>query len=77
LARRFQRGFDTTDGAILAELRELAMRHAAMAFDGGSWVGEVARTEIAQVSCPVLAVRTFAPAGAPVRGTAFAAAAIA
>jgi hypothetical protein len=84
LARRYQRGFDTSDAAILAELRELAMRHAAiveaqgdfsMAFDGGSWVGEVARTEVAQVSCPVLAVRTFAPAGAPVRGTVFAVAA--
>ena len=65
LARRFQRGFDTTDGAILVELRELAMRHAAIGVslcDGGSWVGEVARTEVAQVSCPVLAVRTFAQA---------------
>jgi hypothetical protein len=63
-------------------MRELALRHAgivdawgdfAIAFDGGSWVGEVAKTETAGVSVPVLAIRTFAPSGAPVRGTAFAA----
>jgi hypothetical protein len=85
LGRRFQRGFNNTDEAILLEMRELALWHAgivevwgnfAIAGDGGTWCGEVARTQIAEVSCPVLAIRTFAPAGAPVRGVAFAAAAI-
>ena len=80
LARRFQRGFDTTDGAILSELRELALRHTSIikassdfsvAFDGGCWVGEVARTET--FAAPVLAIRTFTPADASGRGTAFAA----
>ena len=83
LARRYQRGFDTTDDAILAELRDMALRHAgiveawgdfSIACDGGSWVGEVAKVEIGEGSAPMLAVRTFTQAGAPVRGTAFAAA---
>lgn len=82
LARRYQRGFDTTDSAILSELRELALRHAgivealgdfAVAGDGGAWCGEVASTQVAEVVVPVLAIRTFTPAGAPVRGLGFAA----
>lgn len=80
LARRFQRGFNTSDEAILSELRELAVRHVAIAAaladfsvacDGGSWVGEVAKIDVAEVSCPVLAIRTFTPAGAPTREAHF------
>ena len=81
LARRFQRGFNISDEAILGELRGLALRHAeiiealgefSIACDGGSWVGEVAKAEIAGVSVAMLAVRTFTPTGAPVRGVALA-----
>lgn len=78
LARRYQRGFNTTDEAILSDLRDLALRHDSIveafgefsvACDGGHWVGEVAET--ADGSTPVLAIRTFKQAGDPVRGTAF------
>ena len=64
------------------ELRELALRHAtivealgdfSIVCDGGAWAGEIARTTVAEVSCPILAVRTFTQANVPVRGVAFAA----
>jgi hypothetical protein len=57
----------------------MALRHAgiieswgdfSIACDGGSWVGEVAKVENAGGSAPMLAIRTFTPAGAPVRGMA-------
>jgi hypothetical protein len=82
LARRYQRGFNTTDAAILSELRELALRHEeiveamgefSLPGDGGSWVGSVARTQVDDMWEPTLTVRTFTPFGAPVRGVAFAA----
>jgi hypothetical protein len=84
LARRYQRGFDTGDGAILAELKALALRHAEIADsmtdfavpgDGGSWAGEVCKK--ADDLLPTLAIRSFIPSGAPTRGVAFAAAAYA
>ena len=82
LARRFQRGFDTSDGAILSEFQRIALQYVgiaaalgdfAIAGDGGAWVGEVASTQVGEVVAPVLAIRTFTPAGAPVRGLGFAA----
>jgi hypothetical protein len=78
LSRRYQRGFDTSDAAILAELKQLALMHPtiveslgdfSIGGDGGRWCGEVGRNG----SAPLLAIRTFTPAGAPVTGTAFAA----
>jgi hypothetical protein len=82
LARRYQRGFNTSDATILAELRAMALCHAdiiqtlgdfAMAGDGGMWVGEVGLRD----SMPVMAIRSFTPAGAPVTGVAFGAVAYA
>ena len=78
VARRMQRGFDTSDAAILSELKQIAMMYPtiveslgdfSMPGDGGLWCGEVGRNG----SAPLLAIRTFTPAGAPVTGTAFAA----
>jgi hypothetical protein len=76
LARRYQRGFDTSDAAILSELRAMAMCHAdivetlgdfAIAGDGGCWVGEVGLRD----GMPVMAIRSFKPAGAQVSGVAY------
>lgn len=78
LARRYQRGFDTSDAMILSELKALAMCHAdvvqtpgdfAIGGSGGNWVGEVGLRD----GMPVMAVRSFKPAGAQVSGVAFAA----
>lgn len=78
LGRRYQRGFDTSDVTVLAELKTLALCHGdivetpgefAIAGDGGTWVGEVGLRD----GMRVLAVRSFKPAGAAVSGTAFAA----
>jgi hypothetical protein len=78
LSRRMQRGFDTSDAAILSELRAIAAMHPtiveslgdfSIGGDGGRWCGEVGKNG----SVPLLAIRTFTPAGAPVTGTAFAA----
>jgi hypothetical protein len=82
LGRRYQRGFNTSDAAILSELRAMALCHAdiiqtlgdfAIAGDGGMWVGEVGLRD----SMPVMAIRSFTPAGAPVTGVAFGAVAYA
>ena len=82
LARRFQRGFVTTDEAISSELRQIALRYNeivesmgdfSVAGDGGRWVGGVVRTEVEGTWEPTLTLRSFTPFGAPVRGTAFAA----
>ena len=82
VARRMQRGFSTNDETILSELRQIAVMYSTIVEslgdfsipgDGGLWCGEVGRNG----SAPLLAIRTFTPAGAPVTGTAFAAVAYA
>jgi hypothetical protein len=76
LARRYQRGFRTDDAAIMSELKAMALCHAdivetrgdfAVGGSGGNWVGEVGLRD----SMPVLAVRSFKPAGAAVSGVAW------
>ena len=73
LARRFQRGFDTSDAAILSELKQIALRHEeiiealgefSLPADGGSWVGEVARTQVEDLWEPTLTLRSVRRAGA-------------
>jgi hypothetical protein len=76
LGRRYQRGFDTSDAAILAEMRTIALCQpdiveANGAFsipgNGGSWVGEVGQRD----AMPMLAIRSFVPPGASVPGVAY------
>jgi hypothetical protein len=78
VARRMQRGFRTDDETILSELRQIAAMYPTIVEslgdfsvpgDGGLWVGEVGRNG----SAPLLAIRSFTPAGAPVTGVSFAA----
>jgi hypothetical protein len=76
LGRRFQRGFRTDDESILSELKALALCHAdivetlgdfSIAGDGGTWVGEIGLRD----AMPVMAIRSFKPAGSSVTGTVF------
>jgi hypothetical protein len=72
LARRFQRGIDNSDAAILADLRviadvaaEIAVTHGAfeIAVPGGRWGGYI--VEMPDENGPhtrVLSIRTFLPA---------------
>jgi hypothetical protein len=78
LARRYQRGFNTSDETILLELKALAMCHAdvvqtpgdfAIGGSGGNWVGAIGLRD----GMPVMAVRSFKPGDAAVSGLAFAA----
>jgi hypothetical protein len=76
LGRRFQRGFDTSDAAILSELRAMALCHAdivetpgdfAIGGSGGNWVGTLGQRD----GMRVLAIRSFKPGDAAVTGTAY------
>ena len=60
LARRYERGEDRSDDAVLADLRPLAEGHAQAVTNGGDFVIAGWRGTITQVQGkPVLAVRTF------------------
>lgn len=70
VGRFFQRSFETTSDALSADLTEIVRRHKAI-LDGpwtqgfavetvnGRWLGEIALTEVAGQSLPMLSVRTF------------------